>query len=328
MDKVSRPLDFSRVAVARQPQAAAAHRETATGIPRYFLYGEPERSADERFVHVELLADRSRHNDWRIRPHTHCDLHHLLLVLTGVGHGRADDLGFPLAPPMLLLAPAGVVHAFQFQPGTHGYVVTLSDTFLRILTAREPAFATLFASARCLPLQDSDVREYELEAVMDRLMKDLGAGTPARMTTTEARLQLLLACVTRLLVASATLAVAPAPGTRYRGAALVDAFRNLAESHFRENWQLEDYAQALHVSSAHLRALCVKVAGVSPVHLIHDCAIRAAKRDLIYTNRTVQAIAHALGFEDPAYFSRFFHKRCGLSPGEFRLRMRHTKAEE
>ena len=47
--------------------------------PRFFLFGEPPHEADERFFHIETIADRSRLYDWKIRPHTHRDLHQLLV---------------------------------------------------------------------------------------------------------------------------------------------------------------------------------------------------------------------------------------------------------
>ncbi len=43
-----------------------------------------------------------------------------------------------------------------------------------------------------------------------------------------------------------------------------------------------------------------------------------AKRSLIYTTLPVSKIAFDLGFNDPAYFSRFFAARAGLSPAAFR----------
>jgi AraC family transcriptional activator of pobA len=43
-----------------------------------------------------------------------------------------------------------------------------------------------------------------------------------------------------------------------------------------------------------------------------------AKRSLIYTSMTVAQVADALGFADPAYFSRFFKRLSGLSPSDFR----------
>jgi AraC family transcriptional activator of pobA len=36
----------------------------------------------------------------------------------------------------------------------------------------------------------------------------------------------------------------------------------------------------------------------------------------------VKDIAEALGFSDPAYFTRFFKRQTGLSPAAFRTRAR------
>ena len=43
-----------------------------------------------------------------------------------------------------------------------------------------------------------------------------------------------------------------------------------------------------------------------------------AKRLLMFTIRSVQDIASEIGFDDPAYFSRFFRKRAGVSPAAWR----------
>jgi AraC family transcriptional activator of pobA len=52
--------------------------------------------------------------------------------------------------------------------------------------------------------------------------------------------------------------------------------------------------------------------------LIVERIIREARRNLVYTNLPVSTIAYALGFNDPAYFSRLFSGETGLSPRGFR----------
>jgi len=42
-----------------------------------------------------------------------------------------------------------------------------------------------------------------------------------------------------------------------------------------------------------------------------------AKRELYTKDLSVKEIAFKLGFEDPAYFSRFFKKETSRSPKEF-----------
>ena len=49
--------------------------------------------------------------------------------------------------------------------------------------------------------------------------------------------------------------------------------------------------------------------------------VREARRQLAYTNLSISQIAYALGFIDPAYFSRVFSRATGLSPREFRSRL-------
>ena len=54
------------------------------------------------------------------------------------------------------------------------------------------------------------------------------------------------------------------------------------------------------------------------MQLVHARIVLEAKRQLRYTSVAVSEIAYALGFDDPAYFTRFFSRRTGLSPRAFR----------
>jgi AraC-like DNA-binding protein len=57
--------------------------------------------------------------------------------------------------------------------------------------------------------------------------------------------------------------------------------------------------------------------GHSPLSLVNDHLIREAQRDLVYSGLTIKQIAHALGFEHAACFSRHFRKQTGVTPTEF-----------
>jgi len=81
---------------------------------------------------------------------------------------------------------------------------------------------------------------------------------------------------------------------------------------------LVDYAAALKVSESRLRHACMIVAAQSPMQLVHARVVLEAKRQLRYTSGSVSEIAYALGFDDPAYFTRFFSRRTGMSPRAFR----------
>jgi AraC family transcriptional activator of pobA len=101
---------------------------------------------------------------------------------------------------------------------------------------------------------------------------------------------------------------------------LVARFRELVESEFRNNRSLADYASALNVSESRLRNACLSVVEQSPMQMVNARILLEAKRELFYTSVSVSEIAYALGFDDPAYFTRFFSQRAGMSPSAFRTR--------
>jgi AraC family transcriptional activator of pobA len=291
--------------------------ETRGAIPRFFLYGEPPRDADERFVHVETIADRSRLYDWRIRPHAHRDLHQILVIFSGGGDMQAETDTYTFQAPALLVAPSGVVHGFVFAPETEGYVVTLADTLLRDLAREEPAFKRLFQAPACASLVCDPAHTQELGDTIPKLRRELVWKAPASGAAAAARLMTVLVSAVRALHEPGGLASAV---TNAR-AALVARFREKVESHLRLGLSIAQYAKALSVTPARLRAACLEVTGKPPVRVLEDRLLLEAKRTLTYTNMTVAETAYYLGFADPAYFSRFFSKHAGESPALFRKRM-------
>lgn len=279
-------------------------------IPSFFLFGEPLRTVEGKFLHLEALDDRTRPNDWNIRAHAHADLNHVFHITSGAGVMYVDAETIAFAAPCLVLAPSGVVHGFAYEAETTGAVLTIADSYLRDLTSREPDFANLFRAPRQLPLGlDSRVA-----ASLDSLSRELVWTAPGGGAAVEAHLLTVLVEALRLLVR----AEAAHPAVQGIQATLVARFRELVEAHYRASLSVDDYAQRLGVTIGRLRAACLKVAAASPLRLVQDRMMLEAKRALLYSNMTIAEVGYHLGFEDPAYFSRFFAKAEGCSPRAFR----------
>lgn len=99
---------------------------------------------------------------------------------------------------------------------------------------------------------------------------------------------------------------------------LAEDFIALVEKHFRTIHAVSDYAEKLFVSPKSL-AKRLKAHGYkTPTETIRDRIVLEAKRDLRYTAKTIKEIAFELGFEDPAYFTRYFKKAASESPQAYR----------
>ncbi len=78
------------------------------------------------------------------------------------------------------------------------------------------------------------------------------------------------------------------------------------------------YANELCISEVYLNEAVKKSTGMTPSEWINSAIVLDAKRLLRSTTSTVKEIAHELGFEDHAYFSRLFKKNTAMTPLEFR----------
>jgi AraC family transcriptional regulator, transcriptional activator of pobA len=288
---------------------------TLERIPSFFLYGEAPRAADdEPTLHVEPIEFRSAPHHWKIDPHVHRTLHQVIFVLRGHGVSLAEGAMIEYCPPALVMVPAGTVHGFDFEPGTEGFVMSMSDDLLREISRRDGSISTLFDKSTTLELPGEALRATDLTSSFKMLVREFDCTLPGHSLALEGLLKVILANVLRLSRPSGECSDAAA--SRYRR--IVMQFRELIESAFREGWSLADYASGLKVSQSRLRKACLSVTEQSPMQLVHARILLEAKRQLRYTSASVSEIAYALGFEDPAYFTRFFSQRTGLSPRAFR----------
>lgn len=289
---------------------AAALRE----IPSFFLYGEAPRADGEPTLHIEPIGFRSARHHWQISPHVHRTLHQLIFVLRGRGVSLAESAAVEYSPPALIIVPAGTVHGFRFDPGTHGYVLSMTDDLPRAIAQRDPSAAALFGRSATIELDDEELKATDLARSLKMLTREFARALPGRSLALAGLLEVVVANVLRLAQPS----LGSSEGIASRDHWLVTRFRDLIETGFREAWPLVDYASALKVSESRLRHACMSVTEQSPMQLVHARIVLEAKRQLRYTSGSVSEIAYGLGFDDPAYFTRFFSRRTGLSPRAFR----------
>ncbi len=279
-------------------------------LPHYFLYGEASQEADPDFIHVEDLATRSRPSGWTIAPHKHSDLNHLILINKGGGVIQYESDFIEFIAPKLLVVPARAVHGFDWHDNSGGMVLTIADIQLRQILSSYPDFNALFDEPRCLELADSECAAIEhAMAIAHRENSWIALGHSAAM---QAALLLVMVNAARQLRQSADAAAGTA-----RQNNLLARFRQLIEERYRLREPVEVYARALAVSQTSLREACA-AQGQSPTEMRDQRAILEAQRLLAFSVMNVAEIGEAIGIPDPAYFSRFFSRRCGVSPAQWR----------
>lgn len=95
-------------------------------------------------------------------------------------------------------------------------------------------------------------------------------------------------------------------------------FSLLLEQNFKTMHSVTNYANRLGLSPKSLAKHFQKFELKTPSDFIKNRIILEAKRQLIYSDQSVKQIAYDLGFNDAAYFTRFFKKAISKSPLQYK----------
>ena len=279
----------------------------ATPIQSYSLFGESTHLPD--VMHCETIAARSVLHGWELTPHRHSRLHQVLLVQKGGGSCSLDGTTLPLTAGSLVNVPPGHVHAFRFTQGTSGWVATMADELLDAIFVQVGDVRSELGRA-CVVQADASVH-----GVMQQIWQEFSGRSKARALVLRGLSAALLGWVARAMEDAAQ------PQSEVRESNLVQRLRTLVEEHYLEQWRVADYARALSVSPTHLSRVTRAATGESALRLIEARSMREARRHLAYTNLSIATIAYALGYADPAYFTRVFTQDAGISPRAFRAQL-------
>lgn len=103
-----------------------------------------------------------------------------------------------------------------------------------------------------------------------------------------------------------------------RNEEIVERFLNLLKDNFKEGRSAAYYADKMFLTPKYLSGVIKKVTGRPINSWIEDIIIIGSKILLKSTNLTVLQISEELNFPNPSYFGRFFKKKTGMTPVDFR----------
>ncbi|MCE8035474.1 MAG: helix-turn-helix domain-containing protein [Halomonas sp.] len=288
-------------------------------VPVFKLYGETRHWPTPDLLHCESIPERSRLHDWHIRPHRHADLVHVLHIASGQVKLELEGTQQELQGPLVIVVPAMTIHGFRFSQDIEGHIVTLAQPLAEQLGQRLEEQARVLRHADYHPLTQSP-QARRLAALVEQIDAEYRQPAPGRDRMLSALVQALAVALSRLAEPHGLHDSSPRPRQRDRGHEHLTNFQALIEAQYRQQPSVERFAEQLGMSSAHLNALCRRLADRSALQLLHERLLLEAKRQLTYTNMTISQVADSLGFSEPAYFTRFFKRNTGLSPKAFRLR--------
>lgn len=227
-------------------------------------------------------------------------------VRQGEGVLWVEQEPIPFVAPCVLAIPPGVVHEFRWLPGSDGYVVMMDAALLRAAAETlDPAWfeRVLHASVKS---------QEELAAGFEGLARAFRTGGAQRAPALVGYSMVILAA---FIECGEAMREATSPVSS--ASQLVQRYRQFIDEHFAEQPRIEIACDYLGVSQDRLTRACRTVTGKTPLGILHSRLLLEAQRQLTFSALSILEISYALGFSDPAYFSRFFRRHTGFSPKQW-----------
>lgn len=118
--------------------------------------------------------------------------------------------------------------------------------------------------------------------------------------------------------------IEPADDSRISDSCIAEVVRYI-RGHLEEKLSLEKMVRIACLSRSVFCQRFKKVLGKSFKAYVHELRMERAKELLLETDRTILQVGQEVGFEDSSYFARRFKAYTGLTPFEFRRRVRERK---
>jgi AraC family transcriptional activator of pobA len=243
----------------------------------------------------------------------HRDDHYIfLLCQSGTSKVVIDFEHFSIPQHTLVYVLPGQVHCYyDVEEGIGGWFVamdpgTIPEAFRSVL--EDPLL-----SKRPLPVCMEDIERLTKCLELANEMQERPASHYPRQAV-----YFLLASFTAMVAELYAGRQDIAVGSVSRSQNINREFRAMVGTSYKRLKSPGEYASALHLSLSYLNEAVKEATGFTVSYWIQHEILLEAKRLLYYTGGSVKEIAHELGYDDHAYFSRLFKKTVGKTPGAFR----------
>ncbi len=105
----------------------------------------------------------------------------------------------------------------------------------------------------------------------------------------------------------------------------MDMASQFFNDHYNTEINIEEYARSKGMSVSWFIRNFKKYTGITPMQYIVSIRIANAQMLLETTQYSITEIARIVGYENPLYFSRLFHKQKGFSPSQYRKQLKQTE---
>ena len=240
-------------------------------------------------------------------PHKHDGYFELIFISEGEGFHWIETEKFQLNAPEIYFMKPGQMHCWQFTAIPKGFVALFKEDFFDPIKENHILGLLNIMKER---VRISLPEDFKPHFIFEEIFTEFKQGN---MYSTHIIHGYLRAVFSKILQLSQK-----NDKQRTLNNSLLERFQELLSTRCPELHNVNHYAALLNTTPQNLNTACRRYSNKSASQHIADQLTLEAKRYILHTVKTSNEIADLLHFNDASYFIKFFKKREGMTPLQFR----------
>lgn len=268
----------------------------------------------KHFYISDLKTHIQKNKSYITNPHKH-DSYLCILFTQGFGQHEIDFTSYEITPGSIFMMSPGQTHHWNLSDDIDGFIFIHTEEFYNFHYTKErmsafPFFQSVYNDPH-LHLNILDIEKIRnlFEIICFEYHAELGFNSQIILNY----ISIIYVLLSRIYFLESK--IIPQNSSPY--IEKYHQFELLVENHFRTEKSPSIYANLLNITPKHLNRIAKSNRNKTASEVISERIILEAKRIIVHSKLSLSEIAFSLGFEDYAYFSRFFKQKEGVSPKDF-----------
>lgn len=235
----------------------------------------------------------------------------VMVITKGVVNHQVDFKHYELNTNDCLVISKGQVHSFDPNSVYEGYLLLFTEEFI----LKHLSISTHFKVSHLLNQHFSPPR-YLLKKQLLKLFQNLISEIENHETVF--RTNIIAAHFSIFLLLLSEINHQTIGYKNNDGFDSFENFRKAVEKNYQVTRNANDYAQELGISYKHLNEICKKYTSKTAKEFIDDYTVLEIKRILSSSSMSIKEVCFSTGFDEPTNFLKYFKKKTGMTPAQFK----------
>ena len=262
---------------------------------------------EDKLGNVPFYISRCYEEIKKTSPHKHDNYYELVWLMEGEGFHWIETERYVISTPEFYFLQPVQLHHWEFTSVPKGYVILFKKSYFDDLYDRDILNMIMKMTGR---FRTGLPAGYSPQSILENILEEYSSNHEFSSKIIKAYLMALVAKI--LQITNVQDGQPEVPGS------LIKQYQELVIKECPRLNKVKEFAALLNTTPQNINAACRKHNGVSAKELILNQLILESKRYLLHTEKTLTEIAYSLQFNDTSYFTKFFKKKVGLSPLQFR----------